>query len=226
LAELAGLQRGEVTLGCMPTSGAYLLPPLLQAFGQAHPEIGVSLREASSPDLAKALRASEADVAIMDEAGLGAGIQSEVLFSEPLLIALPPGHHLAGRKKLALQALQGEALIVMKQGHGFRTIVLDALGRAGVALHVVYESDEIETVQALVEAGLGVSLVPRMVQRTAGPVYREIVAPCPSRTLHVAWHEDSALSSAAAALKSVALRSLQRFHGMDPPWQDGFEGPA
>ena len=214
LAELAGRQRRAVTLGCMPTSGAYLLPPLLQAFGQAHPEIGVSLREASSPDLAKALRESEADVAIMDEAGLGAGIQSEVLFSEPLLIALPPGHPLAGRKQLALQALQGEALIVMKQGHGFRTIVLEALGRAGVALRVVYESDEIETVQALVEVGLGVSLVPRMVQRAAGPVYREIVAPSPSRTLHVAWREDSALSPAAAALKSVALRSLQRFHGM------------
>ena len=174
LAELAGLQRGAVTLGCMPTSGAYLLPPLLKAFGQAHPEIRVSLRESSSPDLAKALRESEADLAIMDEAGLGAGITSEALFSEPLLIALPPGHRLAGRQKLALQALQGESLIVMKSGHGFRKIVLDALVRAGVEMRVVYESEEIETVQALVEAGLGVSLVPRMVQRGAGPVYLEL----------------------------------------------------
>jgi len=158
----------------MPTSGAYLLPPLLKAFGQAHPEIRVSLRESSSPDLAKALRESEADLAIMDEAGLGAGITSEALFSEPLLIALPPGHRLAGRQKLALQALQGESLIVMKSGHGFRKIVLDALVRAGVEMRVVYESEEIETVQALVEAGLGVSLVPRMVQRGAGPVYLEL----------------------------------------------------
>jgi len=90
------------------------------------------------------------------------------------LIALPPGHRLAGRQKLALQALQGESLIVMKSGHGFRKIVLDALVRAGVEMRVVYESEEIETVQALVEAGLGVSLVPRMVQRGAGPVYLEL----------------------------------------------------
>jgi DNA-binding transcriptional LysR family regulator len=59
--------------------------------------------------------------------------------------------------------------------------------------------------------GLGVSLVPRMVQRGQGPVYLEIVAPSPSRTLHVAWREDSVLSPAAAALKSVALRRLQGF---------------
>jgi len=79
----------------------------LKAFGQAHPEIRVSLRESSSPDLAKALRESEADLAIMDEAGLGAGITSEALFSEPLLIALPPGHRLAGRQKLALRRCKG-----------------------------------------------------------------------------------------------------------------------
>src|SRR5258706_15227048 len=97
LAELSGLKRGTVTLGCMPTSGAYLLPPLLKAFGKAYPDIQVSLREESSPGLAKALRESEVDLAIMDEAGLGAGIKSEALFSEPLLIALPPGHRYRGR---------------------------------------------------------------------------------------------------------------------------------
>lgn len=209
LEELSGLKRGLVTLGCMPTSGAYLLPPLLKAFGKTHPEIQVHLREESSPGLAHALRESDVDLAIMDEVGLGQGIHSEVLFSEPLLIALPPRHRFSSRKKLDLKALQGEPLILMKSGHGFRKIVLEALAKAGVEPpNVVHESGEIETIQALVEAGLGVSLVPEMVRRK-GLVYLAIAAPTPSRTLHLAWREASALSAAALALKTSAFGSLR-----------------
>jgi LysR family hydrogen peroxide-inducible transcriptional activator len=209
LEELSGLKRGSVTLGCMPTSGAYLLPALLKAFGKAHPEIQVNLREESSPGLALALRESEVDLAIMDEAGLGAGIHSEILFSEPLLIALPPRHRFAGRKKLDLRALKDEPLILMKTGHGFRKIVLDALARAGVtAPRVVHESGEIETIQALVEAGLGLSLVPAMV-RKKGLLYLGISPPSPSRSLHLAWREDTTLSAAARALKTSAFGSLR-----------------
>jgi len=207
IEQLSGLTRGSVTLGCLPSTGAYLLPPLLRAFGKAHPGISVSLREESSPQLARLLRESEVDLAIVDEAGLGSGLRSELLFSEPLLIAVPPGHRFASRKKLALKALADEPLILMKSGHGFRKIVMDALSRAGVEPRVVHESGEIETVQALVKAGLGLSLVPKMVRRT-GLAYLEILPPTPSRTVHIAWRHDSVLSPAALALKRIALVSL------------------
>ena len=208
--QLDGLALGSVTLGCLPTTGAYLLPPVLGAFGKAHPGIEVSLREESSPELARMLRESEVDLAILDEAGLGNGLRSEVLFAEPLLIALPPGHRFAGRRKLALKALAGEPLILMKSGHGFRKIVLDALARAGVQPQVVLETGEIDTVQALVQAGMGLSLVPKMVRRP-GPAYVEILPPTPSRTIHIAWREDSALSPAALALEQIAVTAISRF---------------
>jgi DNA-binding transcriptional LysR family regulator len=96
-------------------------------------------------------------------------------------------------------------LILMKTGHGFRKIVLDALAKAGIDPKVVHESGEIETVQALVEAGLGLSLVPEMVKRK-GLAYVEISPPSPSRSLLIAWREAAALSPAAQALKSAALK--------------------
>ncbi len=204
IEQLDGLTAGSVSLGCMPTTGAHLLPPLLKAFGKAHPEISVGLREESSPQLARLLRESEVDLAILDEAGLGSGIASETLFTEPLLIAAPQRHRLATRKRLPIRALAGEPLILMKPGHGFRTIVLDALARAGIEPRVVYESGEIDTVQALVQAGLGLSLVPSTVRR-AGLAYIAILPPTPTRTLHIAWREESALSPAALAMKAIAL---------------------
>ena len=83
----------------------------------------------------------------------------------------------------------------------------DAFARAGVEPHVVYESDEIETVQALVEAGLGVSLVPRMVKRP-GLAYLEVSAPAPARTIHLTWRDESVLSPAALAMKKIILDIL------------------
>jgi DNA-binding transcriptional LysR family regulator len=210
LEELAGLTRGEVTLGCLPTTGAYLLPEILRTFRESHPLIQVRLREESSPILGTALRELEVDLAIMDEAGLGPGVHAEVLFREPLLVAVPPGHPFAGRKKIELGKLSGEPLVIMKSGHGFRTIVLDALARAGVQPRVVYESAGIDTVQALVEAGLGLSLVPTMVRRADGPAYVEIAPPTPSRTILLARRDSRALSAAAAAMSTVVTRCFGR----------------
>jgi LysR family hydrogen peroxide-inducible transcriptional activator len=208
--ELAGLRRGSVRLGCMPTTGAYLLPPLITAFERTHPGIRLDLREDSSPVLAKLLLDNEVDLAIVDEAGLQSGLEVELLFQEALLLAVPSRHALARRRRLALSALKGVPLILMKSGHGFRKIVLDALAKAGVEPTVVHESGEIETVQALVEAGLGCALVPAMVRKTRGPAYLDLSEPRPSRSLFLARRKGAALSRAAEAMRTLALRRLRR----------------
>lgn len=209
LEELAGLRRGSVALGCLPTTGAYLLPQLLRAFLDEYPAIQVRLQEASSPQLGRALRDFEIEVAIMDEAGLGEGIVAEPLFGEPLVVAMPPDHPFAGRATLSMRELEGQAFILMKHGHGYRQIVLDALAAAGVSPRIVYESDEIETVQRLVEAGLGMSIVPKMVCKEKGPSYSAIEAPSPFRTLLLARREGSELSPPASAMRDAALRVLR-----------------
>lgn len=204
LEELAGLKRGRVILGCLPTTGAHLLPKILSAFSAAYPHIHINLREESSPGLARALRESEVDLAITDEAGAGTGIESEVLFTEELLIAVPAGHRFAHLPEIDLKYLAGEPIVAMKQGHGFRTIMLDALQRAGVEPQIVYESAEIETVQALVEAGLGLSMIPRIVRKEHGPSYLAISPPTPSRTILIAWRAGSILNPAALAMLETA----------------------
>ena len=206
--ELSGLTRGSVALGCLPTTGAYLLPQLLRSFLDAHPAVHVSLKEASSPELGRALREFEIDLAIIDEAGLGTGIRAEPLFREPLVLAVPPAHRLARKRAVPLSDLAGEPFILMKSGHGYRRIVTEALRAAGVAPLVVYESDEIETVQRLVEAGLGISIVPRMVCKERGPAYVDIAKPTPSRTLLLARRETGALSAAAEEMRAVSLHVL------------------
>jgi LysR family hydrogen peroxide-inducible transcriptional activator len=202
-ADLDGLRRGEVTLGCLPTTGAYVLPPLLRRFRSRYPDLTVKLREESSPRLAEALAAGEIDLAFLDEAGLGPGLRAHTLFSEPLLVAVPQDHRLAGRGAIAVEALADEPLIVMKSGHGYRKIVLDFLTARGLSPRIVYESSGIDTVQALVEAGLGVSLVPRMVRKSPGPAYLDLLPPTPTRTLSLAARDGVEPSPGAAALETA-----------------------
>ena len=205
---LSGLSRGKVTLGCLPTTGAHLLPRILGAFRKAHPDIQVLLREESSPGLAQCLEKGEVDLALLDEAGVTPTLEHQVLLTEELLVALPLKHPLAGKSKISLKALAEEPFILMKTGHGFRQIVLDLFRHAGMEPKVVFESGEIETVQALVGAGLGISLVPRMVRKATGLAYLELSAPKPTRTLSLAWRKGAVLSSAAEAMKNVVMDTV------------------
>ncbi|NCN05383.1 MAG: LysR family transcriptional regulator [Spirochaetales bacterium] len=210
MEQLDGLTRGRVRLGCLPTTGAYVLPEILAYFHDTYPGIRVELWEESSPGLARALLGLEIDGAILDEAGLTDGLVGETLFTEPLYLAVPPDHRLSGAGVVALSSLAEEPIILMKQGHGFSTIVRRALEDAGVTPRVVYESAEIETVQGLVAAGLGISLVPRMIRKAWGVAYLEIAPPTPSRTLIFAYRAGTPRGPAAVALGNSILQLLRR----------------
>jgi len=210
LRELTGLTRGRVTLGCPPTTGAHVLPPVLVRFRARHPGVQVLLREESSPALADHLERGDVDLAILDDAGLRPDLAAERLFQEDLLLALPPRHPLARARQLTLARVAEEPVILMKPGHGFRQIALAAFQQAGVRPQIVFESGGIETVQTLVAAGLGISLVPRMVvRRDGGPAYVPLAPPRPSRTLYVAWRPRAALGPAARALRDVVMERLR-----------------
>ncbi|HVM33671.1 MAG TPA: LysR substrate-binding domain-containing protein [bacterium] len=205
---LSGLTLGKVLLGCMPTTGAHLLPPILTAFRKVHPKIQVQLKEESSPNLAQDLEQGEIELALMDEAGLRPSLDHAAVLTEDLLLALPAKHPLAGKKTLSLRQVAGEPFILMKAGHGFRQITLNLYRKEGLTPKVVFESGGIETVQALVAAEMGLSLVPRMVAKFPGVAYAAITPGGAKRTLSLAWRKKAPLSPAALALRQVIFKVL------------------
>jgi LysR family transcriptional regulator, hydrogen peroxide-inducible genes activator len=206
---LSGLTLGKVSLGCMPTTGAHLLPSILTAFRKAHPKIQVQLKEESSPELAKDLEQGEVELAILDEAGLLPGLAHQTILTEELLLVLPAKHPLAGKSSFSLKQVAEEPFILMKTGHGFRQITLDFYRKVGLEPKVVFESGGIETVQALVAAGLGISLVPQMVAKFPGVVYARVSQPTAARTISLAWRKKARLSPAAEALKKIILNTIE-----------------
>ena len=106
------------------------------------------------------------------------------LFSEELLLTLPADHPLTRKRTVSASDLEGEALIVMKEGHCLGDQVLNFRDRSDLHPNISFRSAQLETIQSLVCAEMGLSLIPAMAakpgQRSV-PHYRSFSSPRPTR---------------------------------------------
>jgi LysR family hydrogen peroxide-inducible transcriptional activator len=190
-AEAQGLLRGTITVGVLPTIAPYLLPLVLARFAKRFPGLEVVVQEDTTARLLKLAHAWEIDFAVASEPVRDVNLEIRPLFTEELLVALPPGHALARKSVLLARDLAGERLIVMQDGHCLGDQVLGFCTQRRVRARVSFRSAQLETIRALVRAGLGVSLIPAMAtqadQQPGGPVYRPLAGRRPQRRLVAFW---------------------------------------
>ncbi|HEY0943997.1 MAG TPA: LysR family transcriptional regulator [Opitutaceae bacterium] len=197
-----GLLRGRVVVGALPTVAPYLLPPLLRTFGERYPGIEVVVHEDTTAQLVRAVEAKELDLALTSLPVERHGLVAEKLFDEELLLVLPRKHALAEKPKLGLRDIEDETFILMQEGHCLAGQALQVCQLRGFAPRVSFRSAQIETVQAFVAAGFGVSIVPAMARRPerhAGVVYRPFSGTAPRRDIGLVRRRDRPLSRAAQA---------------------------
>jgi DNA-binding transcriptional LysR family regulator len=176
LAAIAGLRAGRLRMASFPTAGATLMPAAIASFRAAHPDVQLTLVEGEPEQIAPRLQAGELDLALLFEfeeplAGIEALSRSDLL-SDPMYLALPARHPLAAKQGLRLQDLQGEAWVQTSSESPCARYVVRRCHAAGFEPNVAFESDDYQTVQGLVAAGVGVALIPRM----ALPAVREEIA--------------------------------------------------
>ncbi len=217
--ESLGLRRGRVVVGTTPISGSHVLPPVVAAFRRQYPGVTVILREENTATLLDLAHRGETDMSLVTAPVTGLDLEVLPLITEDLLLAVPPGHRLAGAGIVELAEAAGEPFILLKEGMGFRDVVLAACAAAGFLPDTVFESSHMETVQSLVAVGMGVALVPRMIlmrDRTPAPVFLELPPPRPTRTLSLVWRRDRYLPQAAQAFVEVTRQiwhAASRPHG-------------
>ncbi|HEY1169778.1 MAG TPA: LysR family transcriptional regulator [Verrucomicrobiae bacterium] len=194
------LVRGTVTVGALPTIAPYLLPGVIAQFSRKYPGIEVVVQEDTTARLLKMTTAFEVDLAIMSLPIEENGIEVEKLFSEELLLAVPVNHGLAKKKSVKVTDLEDERFILMKEGHCLGDQVLGFCNRRNFQPNVSCRSAQMETVQALVATGLGVSLVPQMALESGPsnrPVYRSLDGTKPERAIVVIWPKKRTMGRAA-----------------------------
>ena len=210
--ERLGLRSGRLVLGSLPMTGSRLLPRALTAFRARYPGVQVVLREESTQRLTELAVAGETDLTLTTLPVGSPELAAQPLLTEPILLALPPGHPLAGRPSAPLTAVAGDPFLVLKPGYGFRDLVFAACHQAGFEPQVVFESAQIETLQAMVAVGLGVTLVPQMAADRSlrpAPAFLAVEGEPLTRTLALAWRRERPLPRSAAAFLSLASEIWQ-----------------
>src|SRR5215211_4096830 len=209
LAAIAGLRGGRLRLACFQSAGATLVPRAVAAFHQRHPAVELGMVEAE-PDAASArLRSGDIDLALVyDVEAIPAMLDPELelthLLDDPYDAILPRGHALAEHPKLRLADLADEPWIASTDAGGCRRITERACQDAGFGPRVAFEADETLAAQALVAAGVGVTLLPRLALAAVHPavVARALVKP-PVRRIWAARPAGAYQSPASEAMLQI-----------------------
>lgn len=207
MSDISQLRTGSVMVGSMPITGAHLLPHVLPVFKRKYADVEITLLEDSSMNLEKLTASGQTDLSLLSLPLEIPTLTYEVLGEERIDLAVPPEHPFAARSaegvKTSLIELKDEPFIVLKEGQGFRKMTMDLCREAGFEPRIVFESNNMETVQSLVATGMGVTLVPHFIARAPRsefvPVYLQLADPAPSRTLVIAYRRGRYLSNAAEA---------------------------
>lgn len=198
-------ETGRVALGFLHTLGASAVPALVRAFRAEHPAARFQLTQGAAGALLAQLTAGDVDLVLTSPLPRRPGWTSVALVEQPLVLALPAEHRLAGRDRLHLTDVAGEEFVLFEPGYGLRETTEAMFAEAGVVPRVAFEGQDADTVRGLVAAGLGVAVLPAAGGRApAGVVERPLAGPSTSRTLGLVWRTEP-LPRVAAAFRDLVV---------------------
>jgi DNA-binding transcriptional LysR family regulator len=233
LGAILGLRSGTLRVASFPSAGATLMPLAVAAFRGGYPDVSLTLAEGEPEEIAPRLKAGEFDLALLFEfPGVRerptAGLRSTRLLDDPMHVALPAEHELAGKRVLRLSDLREENWVQTSAASPCARHVVRSCLQAGFEPNVTFESDDYETVQGLVAAGVGVALIPRLALTHVHPgvVVRALAPRSPARKVTAATIGGRAVGPAAHAMIDVLQEVARRYAGEELSSPLPLGGPA
>ena len=218
LAAVLGLRGGRLRVASFPSAGATMMPQAVASFRARHPGVALTLAEGEPEEIAPRLRAGEFDLALLFEfPGVrerpGAGLRNATLLEDPMHVALPADHPLAAKPALTLADLRDQEWVQTSAASPCARHVVRSCLAAGFEPHVTFESDDYETVQGLVAAGVGVALIPRLALTRVhlGIVVRALAPRSPARKVIAATNPGPGVAPAAKTMITVLLDVARRY---------------
>jgi DNA-binding transcriptional LysR family regulator len=212
----AGALSGTLRVALVQTTAINILPPLLTDLGARHPHLRIEGRSLTAEDALVTVASGHIDLAVVpsyDTAPLRVpdGLHAEPLFRDPVRLALPSGHRLAGPgRPIALTELTRERWIAGEEGTYFGRLAESLCRQAGFAPDILYRTSDSAVVAALVAAGHGIAFIPALadLHRWPGVTLEEVAAAGAERHIIALVRKGSLARPAVQAL----LSALRRHH--------------
>lgn len=192
--EMKGLKSGLIRIGSFSSAAAHWLPNIIREFQKDYPDIEYELLLGDYDEIEQWIREGKVDCGFLRLPAKG---EMETIFLEQdrLLVVLPEGHPLAELEKIPVSAITEEPFLLLKNGEN--ADVLEIFGRSMSVPKVRFTSEDGFAVLAMVENGLGVSILPELILKrgSRGIVSRELEIPV-YRNLGIGWQEKQSASLA------------------------------
>jgi DNA-binding transcriptional LysR family regulator len=160
LAPYAQGIRAQVVVHANTNATNSFLPDDLGGYLHAHPQVRVSLKESTSPEVLRAVAAGEAEVGVVAGSVDGSGLESRPYRRDRLVLAVPPGHPIAARGQVKFAEVATEPFVLLHAGSAIHTFMMGMAADLGVTLDARIQVNSFEAILRMVGAGVGFGMVP------------------------------------------------------------------
>ena len=203
---------GTVRVAASQTISAHLIPQCIAESNHRYPDIDFVLHDRPQQWVLESIRQGDVDFGIVIDPGAVSDLECEVVLSEPFLLLCRDDDPLASLPQVTWQALQGANLVLQDYASGSRPLIDAALTAQGVKATIVQEIGHPATLFPMVEAGIGISVLPALAlplpQGSRLTVKRFV--PCVERQLMLVRRKNRSLSGAAHACWDMVRMQAER----------------
>jgi len=203
IGDLLSPEHGTIELA---VTNASTLPNILREFQKKHPHIHFHVQMLSTQEMVTLLQRGEVDFCLSSPPIQEDDIECQIVFIDPILVAVPNGHRLAERSSVSLTDLKDERFVGVKKGYYTRDLVDSVCNSVGFAPTYVYEGNEPARLSALVEAGIGIAFIPSTAMNPREQIqYLQVEEHVLVREIALLRHRSRYISWAAAEFREVVI---------------------
>ncbi|MES9966943.1 MAG: LysR family transcriptional regulator [Sedimenticola sp.] len=208
LESMKGLNRGKLDIAVASTVN-YFAPRALGAFSKLYPGVTLSLEVTNRKSLMRMLDQNEKDLVLMGQPPKDLDLESEPFLENPLVIIAPPGHPLAGKKRVSLEQIAEETFLMREEGSGTRLAMERFFEDKGIAINQGMQMTRNEAIKQGVRSGLGLGVVSLHSIQLELETGRLVVLNVPGFPLQRKWYvvhrKGKRLSPSAQAFRDFLL---------------------
>lgn len=211
--ELAQRRRGRLRIAAPPLLAAVVLPQAVAEFRQRFPGISVQIADVGTEQIVESVKSGKADCGLGTFAPAEEGIERVPLVRDSLMLFCDHRSPFTGATAVRWRELDGQPLITLTRDSGIRLLVEVGFEASEIPLKPAYEVGQVTTAIALVEAGLGVAVLPTYALAAAR--HRKVTGklltdPNISRDVVMIHATGRSISPAVAAFATVIRRYAQQ----------------
>ncbi|MGO4544616.1 LysR family transcriptional regulator [Paenibacillus sp. 2TAB23] len=207
ISDLSSPEQGTLELAVTTAS---TLPHILRKFRKKWPNIHYHVQMLTTQEMVTLLHRGEVDFCLSSPPIYGDDIESQIVFIDPILVAVPKEHRLAERSSISLTELKDEWFVGVKKGYGTRDLVDSICNTLGFTPQYVYEGDEPARLSNLVEAEIGIAFIPSTARYSTDSIhYLQVDNEELVREIALIWHRSRYISKAADAFREVVMQYFE-----------------